>query len=471
MLKRVALVMAVVVATGAEARRPSQPMTGAEIQESVAGATVEIEAPLGARLPMTFAADGTMTGSAGSLAFFLGASVDTGRWWVAGNKLCQKWNRWFGGERQCMDIERDGTRIYWRNENGKSGTGIVVAQNRPAPAAPVAARNAPSAFADGGRLPRSTTTADVGRPTVAAAAQVAQAAPPAPQPTRTAAAPAQLVAEPREVIRTVPVRPRVIEVRATDDTATPPSPTPIEVTVTPPAAETDANDTVKNVRTAPSEPSRTFRVVNVRDDDVLNVRRGPSTDFDVVGELQPDSRGVVMTGTCRAVWCPVQHDSVTGWVNRLYLSQSDDENAPSREVPTQTRRPSSSVSPGTTPGRSLTFRDPPDAPRTCLTAPARALLDEIEAKFGPVKLVSTCRPGARIAGTNRISRHASGNAVDFNAGSRKAQIVAWLIENHKTGGTMTYPDMDHIHVDIGPRFVSIAGGMHWANWREGRTSF
>ena len=31
---------------------------------------------------------------------------------------------------------------------------------------------------------------------------------------------------------------------------------------------------------------------------------------------------------------------------------------------------------------------------------------------------------------------------------------------------MTYADMDHIHVDIGPHFVSIAGGRHWASWRD-----
>ena len=32
---------------------------------------------------------------------------------------------------------------------------------------------------------------------------------------------------------------------------------------------------------------------------------------------------------------------------------------------------------------------------------------------------------------------------------------------------MTYADMSHIHIDIGPHFVSIAGGQHWASWREG----
>ncbi|KWT64311.1 D-Ala-D-Ala carboxypeptidase family metallohydrolase [Hyphomicrobium sulfonivorans] len=98
------------------------------------------------------------------------------------------------------------------------------------------------------------------------------------------------------------------------------------------------------------------------------------------------------------------------------------------------------------------------APRKCLSAPARALLDQIEEKFGPVRVISTCRPGARIAGSGRISRHASGNAVDFDAGSRKGAIVSWLVANHKSGGTMTYPSMSHIHVDIGRHFVSLAGG-------------
>ena len=92
-----------------------------------------------------------------------------------------------------------------------------------------------------------------------------------------------------------------------------------------------------------------------------------------------------------------------------------------------------------------------------------AVLDKIEARFGPVKVISTCRPGARIAGSGRISRHASGNAVDFEAGSRKGAIINWLVANHKTGGTMTYPDMSHIHIDIGQHFVSLAGGRKYAS--------
>jgi hypothetical protein len=104
------------------------------------------------------------------------------------------------------------------------------------------------------------------------------------------------------------------------------------------------------------------------------------------------------------------------------------------------------------------------ASRACLTPAARALLGRIEGQFGAVQVISTCRPGARIAGTGRISRHASGNAIDFNAGPRKGAIVRWLIANHRSGGTMTYAGMSHIHVDIGPRFVSLnSGGRRYRN--------
>ena len=96
--------------------------------------------------------------------------------------------------------------------------------------------------------------------------------------------------------------------------------------------------------------------------------------------------------------------------------------------------------------------------RGCLRPAARVLLDRIETQFGPMQLVSTCRPGARIAGSGRISKHASGEAIDFNAGRRKAAVVRWLIANHKSGGTMTYAGMSHIHVDVGQHFVALNSG-------------
>jgi len=98
------------------------------------------------------------------------------------------------------------------------------------------------------------------------------------------------------------------------------------------------------------------------------------------------------------------------------------------------------------------------ASRGCLQASAAALLARIESQFGPVKVISTCRPGARIAGSGKPSKHGFGLAVDFDAGARKQAIVNWLRANHTSGGTMTYARMSHIHVDIGPRFVSLGAG-------------
>jgi uncharacterized protein YcbK (DUF882 family) len=91
----------------------------------------------------------------------------------------------------------------------------------------------------------------------------------------------------------------------------------------------------------------------------------------------------------------------------------------------------------------------------CLTSAARNLLAKIRNHFGNVQIVSTCRPGATIAGTNRASKHASGQAIDFRVPGRKREVVRWLIANDRMGGIMTYSDMDHIHVDVGPRFVAL----------------
>jgi uncharacterized protein YcbK (DUF882 family) len=83
-----------------------------------------------------------------------------------------------------------------------------------------------------------------------------------------------------------------------------------------------------------------------------------------------------------------------------------------------------------------------------------------------LRVVSTCRPGAAIPGSGRPFRHASGNAVDFNAPrGRKPDVVRWLIANHRSGGVMTYARMSHIHVDIGRRFVALNSGGRQRRWR------
>lgn len=94
----------------------------------------------------------------------------------------------------------------------------------------------------------------------------------------------------------------------------------------------------------------------------------------------------------------------------------------------------------------------PHAEAGCMPSQLRSLLNQIRSKFGPVQVISTHRPGARIAGSGRRSYHASCRAVDFHPPRGKyRQVVAWLKRNHR-GGVGTYScTLHHIHIDTGPR--------------------
>jgi Bacterial SH3 domain len=384
-----------------------------QVRDLVAGAVVEIDTPVGTKIPIRYTVDGQLSGQARDLAWYLGSQEDIGRWWIDADQLCHKWRRWFDGEQQCMRLQKSGQTIHWLNKDGKSGTAAISV---PAPA----------------------RVASVQPPARIAPALIAPSNDKQPREETSQTAPHSLVPLSVEPLRTAQ------EVRA-------------EASASSWLSAQIGQPTVAKI--GKPEPTgaaaRRYMVTNVDRDDVLNVRSGPSADFDVVAELQPGSRGITITGACQSQWCPVWHEAATGWVNRTYLAG---EERGTRMSAVEGSLNSDAGHPG--------LRDPPEAPRSCLTAAARALLERIEEKFGPVKLISTCRPGATIAGSGRPSRHASGNAVDFSAGSRKREIVEWLVDNHHDGGTMTYADMDHIHVDIGPHFVSIAGGRHWASWRD-----
>lgn len=411
-------------------------LSGQQIGNLVAGATVEIETPLGTKLPIRYMRDGRLYGEAGGLASYLGTASDKGRWWVESDQLCHKWYRWFGSEPQCIRLSQAGRVIHWRSRDGYAGTATIsVPPTVETVAAPQVAQPDPPRLVAPPQLVSPPGSAPEDRP--------------APPPVTAAGQPPQQTAK-ELAIQAAPATPALA------------APAPAEA---PPAPAAPTPNAAPPPQPQP-EPKRvaqpTFRVVNVRSDDVLNIRSGPSADFDIVGGLLPGSRGIAITSACRAVWCPVQHRATSGWVNVAYL-------APEESPPPLPRSSSLRGSVDTLPAPVL--RDAPDAPRACLTEAARALLDRIERQFGAVQVISSCRPGALIPGTAHPSRHAAGNAVDFLAGSRKTAVVEWLVANHRDGGTMTYPGMDHIHVDVGPHFVSIANGPRWLSWRDGARDF
>jgi SH3-like domain-containing protein len=61
-------------------------------------------------------------------------------------------------------------------------------------------------------------------------------------------------------------------------------------------------------------------VVNVLPDDLLNLRAGPGTRYPVLRRLPYGRCGLVVTGSCRDNWCPIEDGHHAGWVHRQYIS-------------------------------------------------------------------------------------------------------------------------------------------------------
>ena len=80
-------------------------------------------------------------------------------------------------------------------------------------------------------------------------------------------------------------------------------------------------------------------------------------------------------------------------------------------------------------GISATF-DAAPASASCLPGILQQRLSQIRSQFGSVTIISTHRPGARVAGSGRRSLHASCRAVHFKVCGNKGAAIAWLEANH-----------------------------------------
>jgi hypothetical protein len=103
----------------------------------------------------------------------------------------------------------------------------------------------------------------------------------------------------------------------------------------------------------------------------------------------------------------------------------------------------------------------PEINQVCVPAKLKWLLDDIERHFGAVKIISTHRPGATVAGTGRRSKHADCRAVDFLPARGTYRDVAHWLKRVHDGGVGTYScGMHHIHIDNGDsrRWHKCVGG-------------
>jgi len=101
-------------------------MNAAELRKAVAGKTVYLSAS-GIVLPIAYGANGTMRGRLkASLASLAGGSpIDTGRWWIINNQLCQRWSHWLKGKSYCYKLTRQGQTLVWVRNDGRRGTARI----------------------------------------------------------------------------------------------------------------------------------------------------------------------------------------------------------------------------------------------------------------------------------------------------------------------------------------------------------
>jgi hypothetical protein len=118
---RVAMVSGIVVALGGVAS--ARQLEGNALRQTVVGKRIYLAVPLGGELPLFYRADGRVDGS--GVAVGLGRFLqpkDSGRWWVDGRRLCQKWQTWYDGRTFCFTVQDlGGNKIAWARDDGEKG--------------------------------------------------------------------------------------------------------------------------------------------------------------------------------------------------------------------------------------------------------------------------------------------------------------------------------------------------------------
>lgn len=105
----------------------SSALSGEALRGAVSDKTVVLKVS-GFELPIQYSSRGTMTGRMGALAAALSGSngvSDRGRWWIDGNRLCQRWSSWMDSATYCYALRQSGRTVRWIRNDGRSGTARI----------------------------------------------------------------------------------------------------------------------------------------------------------------------------------------------------------------------------------------------------------------------------------------------------------------------------------------------------------
>ena len=111
----------------ASASGKGQPLAGSELKSFISGRRIYLATPLGGEIPLNYRANGVVDGSgeAAGLGRYM-TPKDSGRWWVSGNRVCQKWKEWYKGRTFCFTVDKlSANKIRWVRDDGQSGIARV----------------------------------------------------------------------------------------------------------------------------------------------------------------------------------------------------------------------------------------------------------------------------------------------------------------------------------------------------------
>jgi hypothetical protein len=124
-MRHLALIAAIAIASSGIAT--AKPLTGADIRKEIIGRTIFLAAPLGGEFPLNYRRGGSVDGNGTALGLgrFI-APKDRGRWWISGNRLCQRFQVWYKGNPMCFNLTKVGAnKVRWVRDNGETGVARI----------------------------------------------------------------------------------------------------------------------------------------------------------------------------------------------------------------------------------------------------------------------------------------------------------------------------------------------------------
>ncbi len=102
-------------------------LSSAQIKQTIVGKRILLATRYGVEFPLVYRSNGSVAGdgSGTGLGKFF-APKETGKWWIKGKELCQKFPTWYDGKIQCFTLEKvGGSKLKWKTKDGRSGTARV----------------------------------------------------------------------------------------------------------------------------------------------------------------------------------------------------------------------------------------------------------------------------------------------------------------------------------------------------------